>query len=553
MSVRFVAAVCLALAVASCSRAPASAGPPLRDVSLPDLSRMDPPVQEQVRARYAALQSSIARPDATAADRAAAYGGLGMLLQAAEYYDAAEPAYLNAQTLMPGEPRWPYYLAHLHKSRGETDRAVAAFNRVLELRPDDVPALIWLGRLHIDQGEAEKAEPLFERAHTTAPRTVAVLVGLGQAALARKDFARSAARLEEALALDPSSASIHSPLAMAYRGLGDSARAETHLKLWRNTDVLVPDPLRQELDLALDSGLSFELRGVRALETRDFTAAAGFFRQGAALTPATTPLGRSLRHKLGTALYLGGDPAGALEQFNEVVRHAPATGLDETAAKAHYSLGVLMASAGRADEAISYLTSAVSASPNYVEALQALGDALRRTGRDRAALPHYASVLTINPQAADARFGYAVALVRLRRYREARDWVAEAMRLSPGREDFTHVMARLLAAAPDDSVRDGARALALVDQLLAGQKTVALGETTAMALAENGRFEEATAVQRQVIKAAGEAGLAVDIPHLTATLRLYEASRPSRIPWADDDPIHAPGPPITPAVAAALP
>ena len=66
---------------------------------------------------------------------------------------------------------------------------------------------------------------------------------------------------------------------MAYRGLGDTAKAEAHLKQWRNTDVLVPDPFRQELDLALQSGLSFELRGVRALEQRDFKAAAEFFKQ----------------------------------------------------------------------------------------------------------------------------------------------------------------------------------------------------------------------------------------------------------------------------------
>ena len=58
-----------------------------------------------------------------------------------------------------------------------------------------------------------------------------------------------------------------------------TAKAEAHLKQWRNTDVLVRDPFRQELDLALHSGLSFELRGVRALEQRDFKAAAEFFKQ----------------------------------------------------------------------------------------------------------------------------------------------------------------------------------------------------------------------------------------------------------------------------------
>ena len=58
------------------------------------------------------------KPGATNEERGRAYGDMGMLFQAGEYYDAAEPAYLNAQALMPQEPRWPYFLAHLYKSEG---------------------------------------------------------------------------------------------------------------------------------------------------------------------------------------------------------------------------------------------------------------------------------------------------------------------------------------------------------------------------------------------------------------------------------------------------
>src|SRR5690606_8570049 len=144
------------------------------------------------------------------------------------------------------------------------------------------------------------------------------------------------------------------------------------------TELLVPDRWRQELDLTLESGLSYELRGIRALERRDFDAAAQFFRAGAALEPGTTGLGRSLRHKLATALSLSGDAQAAIEQFEEVVRLSPGTPPDETAARAHYSLGVLMTARGHDDEALAHLETAVEYSPNYVEALQAHGDALRR-------------------------------------------------------------------------------------------------------------------------------------------------------------------------------
>jgi hypothetical protein len=39
---------------------------------------------------------------------------------------------------------------------------------------------------------------------------------------------------------------------------------------------------------------------------------------------------------------------------------------------------------------------------------------------------------------------------------------------------------------------------------------------------------------------------------MTASLRLYEQRRPSRTPWPDDDPIHRPGPPLSPQLAALI-
>ena len=511
---------------------------------------MDAPVQQQVRERFAALRQTIARRGATDTERGQAYGAMGMVLQAGEYFDAAEPAYLNAQRLMPREPRWPYFLAHLHKSEGDIARSIAAFRRVLEIVPDDVTTLIWLGRMYLDQGQADQAEPLFVRARQLAPREPAVLAGLGQSALARRDYGRAVSALEEALSIDGSLASLHSPLAMAYRGLGDTAKAAAHLKQWRNTEIPVPDPFRQELDVALQSGLSFELRGVRALEQRDFKAAAEFFKQGVDITPGATTLGRSLRHKMGTALYLNGDIPGAVTWFEETIRLAPKNGLDETAGKAHYSLGVLMASSGRGADAIMHLSAAVRFSPNYVEAHVALGDAMRRAGRVEASMEPYREALRLSPKAADARFGYGMALVRLGRYREARDWFADAARRHSDRPDFEHALARVLAAAPDDQVRDGRRAQTIVDGLLTTLNTLDLGETLAMALAEQGKFADAVAIQQGVLDAARRAGFASEATRMAANLQRYERGQPCREPWSDDDVVHSPGPPIDPLLLA---
>jgi len=544
MTARFASGVLLVLVAACGSSKPAastSAALPAasRAVILPDLARMDPPVQAQVKQRYATLMEK-KKAGASGDELGKAYGEYAMLLQAAEYYEAAEPAYLNAQDLMPGDSRWPYYLGHLYKSIGQTEKSIQSFERALQQNPSEIATLIWLGRLYLEQGKPEVAEPLFERAAQLPPRNVAVMAGLGQAALARRDYQRAVTVLEEALAFDPGAASIHSPLANAYRGLGDSAKAEEHLKLWRNTDLVVPDRLRADLDMSIESGLSYELRGVRALEARDFKAAEEFFRKGVQLAPANTALGRSLRHKLGTALVLQGDVDGAMARFEEVAKLAPADGLDEASAKANYSLGVVLASSGEMNQAIQRLTAAVKYNPNYAEALMALGDTLRRSGRIEASLKPYADVVRINPRSAEARFAYALALVRLRRYRDAKAWLEESARVLPDRPELSHALARILAAAPDDTVRDGARAMALVQELMKGNQTTVVGETMAMALAELGQFSDAVDVQKGVIAASQQGGAAQDVRRMTANLRLYERRQACRVPWPDDDPVHIP-------------
>ena len=85
------------------------------------------------------------------------------------------------------------------------------------------------------------------------------------------------------------------------------------------------------------------------------------------------------------------------------------------------------------------------------------------------------------------------------------------MNTYPDQPGFAHALARLLAAAPDDRVRDGRRALALMQTLLQQQKTMALAETMAMTLAESGEYEQAVKWQRDAMAAAEPGGQ--DGPH----------------------------------------
>ena len=356
---------------------PASSSRALQPVSLPDVSRVSESVQRQLRDRYASLTMKIQAPDATPAELAEAYGEMGTLLMAAEYLDGAEPSFLNAQSLAPDDMRWPYYRAHLYRRRNDLVKSAALFERALQVRPDDVPTLVWLGGVYFDQGQPDRAEPLFQKALSLQPRSAAALFRLGSAALARKDYAAAVKYLEETLREDPRASIAHYPLAMAYRGLGDVARADAHIRQRGNVDAALPDPLMRDVSGSLASVRSYETEGVKALDKGEWPAAADYFRKGVELAPDDP----SVRHRLGTALFMTGDARGALEQFEETVRRSP------DFAKAHYSLGVLMATSNRPQRAIEEFSAAVRYDPTYAEARLRLAEMLRRSNRIQEPLP----------------------------------------------------------------------------------------------------------------------------------------------------------------------
>jgi tetratricopeptide (TPR) repeat protein len=501
---------------------------PLAPVVLPDLSRVAADVRDRLRSTYTDLQTLI---DSGAPPRrqADAYGVLGKLLLAAEYLDEAGACFAHASMLSPEDPQWPYLAGHVFRLSQRPAEAAAQFERAASLEPRNVMALLWLADMHLVLHRVEAAEAALERARPLAPEIPALHDALGRTALARRDYAAAAAHLERALAAEPSATRLHYRLGLAYRGIGDRARAEAQLRLRGDVDVARTDPVLAEVADLLQNAASYEIRAARALEERRWSDAIVDLRKAAELAPANA----IVRLNLGNALYQHGDAPAALDQLRTAVR------LDPRLARAHYSIGVVMDVEGRDAEAIDALSAAVAADPDHAEARLALAEALRRAGQVEAALPHYLALTHSHPELSQAVFGRAMAHVRLGRYREARAILEEGLRAYPDQAGFAHALARLLAAAPDNQVRDGSRALGLVSALASAQTSVTLAETMAMALAELGRFDEATKWQRAAIASARETRRDL-LPALTRNLASYERRQPCRLPWADDDPIHRP-------------
>ena len=494
--------------------------------TLPDLSGLGESVQQQIRQHHAAFPRAAARASAPPPAQGIAVGSMGMILMAAFLTEEAEPCFLEAAALMPDEPRWPYFLAHLQRDRGDLAGAVRYFEQVLELAPNDLTTLYWLGDVYLEDGRADEAIQIFERSLVIAPGSLSARYGLARAALLADDFQRAVDLLEEIHERDPDIGAVHYPLGMAYRGVGNDAKAEEHLMRRESAELRPEDPLMAELDAMLNSAGAFASSGEVALEREEWEAAEAEFRSALELNP-TDP---GLRHRLGAALVMQGNLEAALAEFEAITRDAP----DYHAA--HYSIGVLLQGAGRYGDAVERFEMALRYRPGDPEVTLRLAVSLRQSGNPAAALDHYQAVLDADPNVIEARFGYAMALVQLDRWREAFDRLETAAAAFPEEIAFPHALARLMVAAPDDGIRDGQRALDLVEQLteLQTTPTIDLGETMAMTLAELGEFTQAASIQRELIGAAEAAQLPALAGRLRVNLELYERNEPCRTPWPPD-------------------
>ena len=378
-------------------------------VALPDLTGMHESVQAQLRDAHRALESGAASGSGALGD---AYGRLGMLLMAGEYFDAAEACLLNARRLAPERFRWAYYLGHLYERRGDLEEAADAFEQALRQRPGDFAALFWQIDVNIELGRWDAAQPLLEQARALRPGSEVVQFQLGRAASAAGDHEAAVEHLEAVLRQNPAATIVHYPLGMAYRGLGDLEKARQHLDqsggrvdggFVAGVGLSLSDPLMEELRTALRSPQRHRTLALQADANGDRDEAIRQFRYAVELEPGDA----DLQISLGMALNRAGRAREALVELEAALR------LDPQSAQAHYVSGTIFERAGRDAEATERYAAAAEQAPESVEAHLRLADAFSRTGRVDEALPHYERVLALAPGSVAGRFGEALALARL--------------------------------------------------------------------------------------------------------------------------------------------
>ena len=531
----------------------AGAAPPaIPGIPAVDTARMEPAIREQIEADRRSLAEAIERFPAGSPELAEAYGRCGQLHSLYKLNEAARACLEKAARLAPADVRWTYSLGALLQATGDFTEAEARLSSVLVLRPGDPATLIRLGEVRLQLGRPADARGAFEAALSAPGAAAAAHFGLGRVALATGDASAAAGHFEAALKSQPGASEVRSPLAAAYRKLGRLDEARAALAAYGEGRVTFPDPLLYQV-AALNAGSRQYLQdGAAALREKRFADAAQAFRKAVEREPGSSAAWLNQ----GVALEGLGDAAGAERSYRKAIELEPAL------ARAHYNLGTLLAARGAHQEGIEQLETAVRLDPESRDALFNLGQALDETGEPARALDIYGRLLKIAPQDAVARFHHAQTLATLGRPGEAADELGEVVAAAPGEaaprlaqasallqagrdadararleeglarlpasEPLAQLLVRVLASSYRPEVRDGRKALALAQSLLAAGPTAEREEAMALALGEAGRFGEAADHQRRAL--AGAAPGSPDRPRLERCLALYERSEPCRAP-----------------------
>lgn len=397
---------------------PASPEPVLRAVPEPDLTAAADDVREQIAGQRARLDEVLADPASTSAERAGAWGDLGLHYLLYDFLDAAEATFANARALAPGDFRWTYLAGYLQLIQGRLDPAVELLEDALEVEPDFLPAVLRLARARLERGETAAARELLGRALELDPTSAAAFEGLGKAAAAEGDARAAADYFEKALAQAPEADSLHYALGQAYRDLGDPERARFHLERRGEVPVRVPDPLLNPL-ADIGAGSQFYLiRGAEAAEDGDFQTAAAAFERAVEEDPQSFQAYRGLSH----AVEKLGDLRGAIGHLETALEKATTGDAERDRrerAEVRRVLGGLTALAGDDAAAIDHFARSLELEPEQPSTEMKLANALARAGRFAEALKHYDALLASHPElAGDLYSRRATTLVNLGR-REA--------------------------------------------------------------------------------------------------------------------------------------
>jgi len=390
------------------------------------------------------------------------------------YWKNSETLWMHTFACTTGNYVAHYNLGLALDHKGRVDEAITQFQKALEIKANNVEAHVNLGTALIEKGKVDEATAHYQEALKINPNSAKAHFNLGSAFQQKDRLDEAITHYREALEIEPDYAEAHNNLGNVLRQTGKVDEAITHFQ--------------------------------KALEIN--------------------PDDQRAHNNLGTALQEEGRMDEAITQYQEALEIRP------DFAEAHNNLGNALLQKGNVGEAITQYQNALQINPDYVDALNNLGSALRQKGRVDEAIRHYQEALKIKPDFAGAHYNLGNALLQKGKVGEAIAHFQQAVQIGPADPAAQNNLAWLLAACPEASLRNGAKAVELARQanaLTGGENPIML-HTLAAAYAEAGRFSEAVETAQRALLLAGEQSNTGLAGQLQLEMKLYRAGRPYHLP-----------------------
>ena len=420
--------------------------------------------------------------------------------------------YERVLKMSPGDTFLRENIAICYSLMGQFDKAARVLDEGLRTVPDNATLLCSKANLMLVVRKLQEAKELYRQVQQADPENTGSLLGLARISWIQGRPDEAIAKLKEVIKISPGTAG-----PMAYNQIGG-----IHLEEGRS----------QEAWKAFQAALKIDSKNTVAHYNLAVALIAAGKRDEAMkhlqLTLKFNPSALPAMVRLAEC-YL---EKGNLRQAADLCERALA--INPRHVETLGTLALLYRQQGKSEEAQAYYLKAVEElkrlladNPNNQEIPSQLAK-FRQMWRPSPleAIQRYSDILAKEPDNALALRGRATELLHLGRHAESIADYEKALKLLPDDHQILNNLAWVLATSPEDKLRDGRRAVELVEKACRAtdyKQAILLG-TLAAAYAENGDFPKAIQWSTRAVKIANENNKQA----LAEKLASYKAGKPWR-------------------------
>ena len=541
MSTRFFAALVFALACLAGSAA-VSAEALVKPVPSPDLSRL--PAAKAADLRLTRTTFDVKRKELIGPALAEAYALLGAAYASNGFDAEADVALENASLLAPADGRWVYARGVLAQKQKRGAVAQNYFELALQLDGDYLPARVAVARSRMDNGDLEGARKLIAEHVAKHPDQAYPQALLGDIALRQKRHAEAVTRYQRALVLEPAATRVYARLAEAQVAAGDAAAAAQSRAKAGPVEPVLPDPIAYGL-----GGIGMPAAAATGAPAAADDGALRLAKEAGVLLLARQY--QAARDKLDAALAQAPNEPALLALYARLeaasgniaaakTRAAAAVAAGRDSAVAHLSQGVAFEMGNDDAGARRAYEEAVALDPKSADARSLLGDLLLRTGQADAAATHYRVVVQQDLTAAEPWMRLVAAYVEGGRCAMALRDVSDVLAADAGNRFVLQLFVRLASTCRAASAAERKGALEHGGKLYAQAASAPNGEAYALALAANGKWDDAVKTQQAAMFVLVRNGLKGALtPYREVLTQLQAKQLPDR-PWPASAAVYRP-------------